>query len=318
MPRTSSSPNSTLEAAVSDYLNWHALRGSSTRHRGDITRMLGVFVSAVGAEREITAVERRDCEAFLRQFQERGCKPNTLKAYHRVVDAFFNWLIAEERLAVSPMKRVPRPQVPDEQIKPLTGEELSRLLEQPDLKSFTGSRDAAFMVLLADTGLRVSEALSIRLTDIDTRLRSVALVGKGSKARTVFYGETAARYLRDYLRRRTDGEPDEPLFLSSLGEGLDRFNISGRIHDYGEAAGIKGKRVSPHTLRHTFAVSWLMGGGDALSLQRLLGHSSPEMTARYVNFAANDLAKLHRSVSPLDRLSQSGTPAPNAMRKRLR
>jgi integrase len=70
----------------------------------------------------------------------------------------------------------------------------------------------------------------------------------------------------------------------------------------GYAAGIRGKRVSPHTLRHTFAVNWLKNGGDTLSLQRLLGHSTPAMTTRYVNFATADLAELHRTVSPLDRL----------------
>jgi integrase/recombinase XerD len=140
---------------------------------------------------------------------------------------------------------------------------LTKLLEQPDRSTFTGLRDAALMALLADTGLRVSEAIGIRTADVDTRLRSISLVGKGAKARTVFFGETAARYLREYLRRRpeTEGEGEERLFLSSLGETLVRFNVTDRVREYGKKAWITGKRVSPHTLRHTFAVSWLMGEG---------------------------------------------------------
>jgi integrase/recombinase XerD len=280
--------------------------------------MLQVFLAHAGPERRLDDIVRADCETFLATFQDRGCKPNTLKAYHRVLDALFNRLVAEEQLTTSPMKRVPKPRVPDELIKPLTPEELKRLLEQPDRTTFTGLRDAAFIALLADSGLRVSEALSLTLGDSDTRHRSLSLVGKGAKARTVFYGNTAARHLAAYLKRRPEGQPDEPLFLSSLGEGLDRFNMSARIHRYGQAAGIKGKRVSPHTLRHTFAISWLLGGGDALSLQRLLGHASPEMTARYVNFAAKDLSDLHRAVSPLDRLGSKPCQTGSPVRKRLR
>jgi integrase/recombinase XerD len=113
------------------------------------------------------------------------------------------------------------------------------------------------------------------------------------------------------------------LFVNSLGEQLLHFAITARMHDYGEKAGITGKRVSPHTLRHTFAVNWLLNGGDTLSLQRLLGHTTPTMTTRYVNFATADLAQLHRSVSPLDRLQgKNGTaptrPVPPEGRKRLR
>jgi site-specific recombinase XerD len=108
--------------------------------------------------------------------------------------------------------------------------------------------------------------------------------------------------------------------VSSLGEKLLRFAVVERMRENGSAAGIQGKRVSPHTLRHAFAINWLKNGGDTLSLQRLLGHSTPAMTTRYVNFATADLAELHRTVSPLDRLAATqGAPLrPGAMEKRTR
>src|SRR5262249_31454632 len=174
------------------------------------------------------------------------CKPNTLKAYHRVLDAFFNWCVTEERLELSPMKRVPKPKLVQEQVKPLSAEELSALLAVPNRKTFVGLRDAALMALLADTGLRVSEALSIRLADVDTRARSVAIIGKGEKPRNVFYGEAVAVRLRDYLRRRGSGVSESLLFVNSLGEQLLRFAITARMREYGGKAGITGKRVSPH------------------------------------------------------------------------
>jgi hypothetical protein len=94
------------------------------------------------------------------------------------------------------------------------------------------------------------------------------------------------------------------------------------MREYGYKAGIRGKRVSPHTLRHTFATNWLLNGGDTRSLQRLLGHATPAMTTRYVNFATAHLAELHRTVSPLDRVQAAergaSRPVPAEARKRLR
>jgi site-specific recombinase XerD len=295
-----------LSLTIADYIDWQALRGSSKRHRTDIKRELLRFAGTLESDLPIDQVTREHCTAYLRSFQERDCKPNTLKAYHRILDAFFRWCIEEERLDVSPMKRVPKPKDVQEQIKPLSGEELTALLAAPNRKSFVGLRDTALMALLVDTGLRVSESLSIRLGDLDTRARAITVMGKGEKPRTVFYGEAVAQHLRNYLRRRARRGNEDLLFVSSLGEKLLRFAIVERMRDYGSAAAIQGKRVSPHTLRHTFAINWLKNGGDTLSLQRLLGHSTPAMTTRYVNFATADLAELHRTVSPLDRLQAEG------------
>jgi integrase/recombinase XerD len=311
-----------LSQTIADYLDWHALRASSTRHRGDIKRMLRRFGDAVGNDRPLDGISREDCASFLRVIQDQGSKPSTLKAYHRVIDAFFHWCVEEERLESSPMRRVPKPKLVQEQIKPLSSEELVALLAAPSRKTFVGLRDGALMALLADTGLRVSEALGIKLTDVDTRARSVAVMGKGEKPRMVFYGEAVAVRLRDYLRRRGGRGSEELLFVNSLGEPLLRFAVANRMRKYGAVASIKGKRVSPHTLRHTFAINWLMNGGDTLSLQRLLGHTTPAMTTRYVNFATADLAELHRTVSPLDRLqtrhSERVQPVLSGGRKRLR
>lgn len=320
MPSHPTSAHASVEAAIADYLDWHALRGSTAKHRTNVGHRLRAFAATLGPDLPLEAVRREHCTAPLRQLQERGRKPNTVFACYRVLEAFFNWLMEEERIAISPMDRVPKPKVPLEQIKPLSEGELGKLLAAPDRRTFVGLRDCTFIALLADTGLRLSEALGIRLVDLDTRQRSIAVMGKGGKPRTVFYGETSAGLLRDYLRRREAKSAEDLLFVSSLGEPLYLTSMCKRIRDYGEQIGIKGKRVSPHTLRHTFAVSWLMGGGDAFSLQRLLGHSTAVMTSRYVNFTSGDLGKLHRSLSPLDRLTTESAPPPtvNVRRKRLR
>jgi integrase/recombinase XerD len=323
MPRPDVLPSKTaLSVTLTDYADHQALRGLSMRHRRDIKRELARFAEWVGVDIPLDEVTRERCITYLRSYQERGCKPLTVKAHHRILDAFFTWCVYDERLEASPMRRVPKPKVTQEQIKPLTAEELTALLAEPNRKFFVGLRDVALIALMADTGLRVTEILNIRLGDVDTRARAITVIGKGDKPRTVFYGEAVAGHLRNYLRRRARRGVEDLLFVSSLGEKLLRFAIVERMRDYGYAAGIRGKRVSPHTLRHTFAVNWLKNGGDTLSLQRLLGHSSPAMTERYVNFLTADLAEMHRTVSPLDRLSATQgagvRPAPAEKRTRFR
>jgi site-specific recombinase XerD len=299
-----------LSLTIADYIDWQALRGSSRRHRTDLKRELLRFAATLDSDLPIDQVTRENCTAYLRSFQERECKANTVKAYHRILDAFFRWCVEEERIDASPMRRVPKPKLVQEQIKPLSAEDLVALLAEPNRKTFVGLRDVALISLMADTGLRISEVLNIRLGDVDTRARAITVVGKGDKPRAVFYGESVAGHLRNYLRRRARRGAEDLLFVSSLGEKLLRFAIVERMRDYGYAAGIRGKRVSPHTLRHTFAVNWLKNGGDTLSLQRLLGHSSPAMTTRYVNFCTADLAAMHRTVSPLDRLQAQNGAGP--------
>jgi integrase/recombinase XerD len=319
MPRLSALDATPISLTLTDYMDWQALRGSSTRHRRDIKRELLRFLAALPEDLPIDQVTREHCTNYLRSFRDRGCKPLTVEAHHRILGTFFRWCLEEERIDASPMKQVPKPKGSQEQIKPLTAEELTALLEAPNRRTFVGLRDVALIALMADTGLRVTETISIRLGDLDTRALAITVVGKGEKPRTVFYGEAAAGHLRNYLRRRARRGSEDLLFVNSLGERILRWAIVERMRDYGYAAGIRGKRVSPHTLRHTFAVNWLRSGGDTLSLQRLLGHSSPAMTARYVNFLTADLAEMHRSVSPLDRLqAHSGGSARLVVEKRTR
>jgi site-specific recombinase XerD len=127
-----------ISLTIGDYVDRQALRGSSKRHRTDIRRELLRFAATLDADLPIDQVTREHCIAYLRSFRERECNPNTLKAYHRIVGAFFRWCVEEERIDVSPMKRVPTPKDVQEQIKPLSAEELSALLGEPNRKSFAG------------------------------------------------------------------------------------------------------------------------------------------------------------------------------------
>jgi len=172
-----------------------------------------------------------------------------------------------------------------------------------------GLRDLCFLILLLDTGLRLSEALGLREKDVDLERGSVTVMGKGSVERCVGMSFTLCGELARYLRVRDAaleqiGRPESPwIFPNDVGGRLCSKTMQQRVRRYGDEAGIEGVRVSPHTLRHTYAVNFVRKGGDPFTLQRILGHRSLEMTRRYCELAEADVVERQRQFSPLKELN---------------
>jgi integrase/recombinase XerC/integrase/recombinase XerD len=141
---------------------------------------------------------------------------------------------------------------------------------------------------------------------VDFQAFTARVHGKGEKDRPVYFGKVTKKALWRYVHEGADRPLETPLFLSdrgpAAGEALTRSGLFQLVRRIGKAAGIRGARCSPHTFRHTFAVDFLIGGGDAFSLQKLLGHSSQTMTQRYVQLARAQVAQQHRKFSPADQL----------------
>lgn len=226
-------------------------------------------------------------------------KPRTSHAYYRVCRALFTWAVETRLLPVSPMSGMKPPKVSADQIQPFTPEQVESLLGAAQT-----ARDYAVVLFMLDTGARASEVCSLRVPDVDFAGRKVKVAGKGGKSRTVFLSPPVTEALADYLRTRRDG----PLFLAERGRGvkagrsLTRYGLQKLIRSLGIDAGVVGVRCSPHTLRHTFAVEFIRGGGNSFALKELLGHSSLDMTNRYVALALADLENQHRNYSPATRL----------------
>lgn len=162
-------------------------------------------------------------------------------------------------------------------------------------------RDRAIVLLLLDTGLRVSELAGLRGCDLRPD-GSVKVTGKGVLERIVPVGIAARQALLRYLRAGQRLEPEEPILRAERGgQPLDAKGIQSIFKRLKTRAGIPG-RCSPHLLRHTFARAYLVNGGDAFSLQRMLGHATLDMVKRYVALADADLVARHRDASPADRL----------------
>lgn len=235
--------------------------------------------------------------------------PGTLKSYYSTLRTFFLWLVAEEIIDASPLARVPVPIDRPDQIQPLTQEQARDLLRAAS-QTRQPLRDSAIILLLLDTGIRASEACGLTLRDISLSASAsfVSVEGKGGRRRRCPISPVTRRAIARYLRdcHRTQGlpedDPSRPLLLSERGEGergLNRQGLLVLIARLGERAGIHGVRCSPHTLRHTFAISFLRAGGNMFSLREMLGHSSLAMTSRYVALAEADTAREHRLHSPL-------------------
>jgi integrase/recombinase XerD len=314
-----------LSAAIREHVSFQQARGDSLSHQKDCLRVLTSLQEHLGDPElhEITVDDLREFQTAVRKRPGKKGKAQvsdlTVLAYYRVLSAFFNRLEAEEILAVNPMRRVPRPKVGQYLIKPFTEEQLKKLLDQPDVTTFTGLRDMALMCFLLDTGCRIAEVLSLTLEELDLDRRTAKVLGKGKKERHVPFGARTLAWLERYLEKRRQSDESPYVFVNQYGEQLTVNAMSHRIAQYGRRAGLRGVRVSPHTFRHTFSVNWLLGNGeykgDTLSLQTILGHSTPAMTQRYVHFAGQDLRKLHDRLSPVDQLVVA---PPSERRRRLR
>ena len=231
--------------------------------------------------------------------------PHTVQGYFRAVRAFFTWLMNEEYLDKDPCARIHRPKAPQNVVPTFDEEQIRRLLAIPERRRRNGFRDRTILLLLLDTGMRLSELTGLATGDLHLEDGYVRVTGKGSKERMVPLGSRVRKALWQYIARYRP-EPEHPgidaVFLNHDGTPMKPEGVYRMIVNRGKQAHIEGVRCSPHTFRHTFAVSFLRNGGDVFTLQRILGHTSLVVTRMYCNLNDNDIQAQHRQCGPVDRL----------------
>ncbi len=229
-------------------------------------------------------------------------KPSTVKWYHVQVGALMNFLVGQEKLSENPLRKITRPAVADDGVQPFTMPQVLALLAATK-GTLTGDRDRAILLFLLDTGCRSSELLSLRVGDLDMRGRTCSVVGKGSKRRELHFTVDTEVALWPLVERRHETDALFPSYFGErVGQAMSHEALSYVFKRLGRDAGIKGVRCSPHTMRHTFAVSWLRNQGDVFSLQKILGHASIATTQVYVKLAQADIAAAYRTASPVANL----------------
>jgi integrase/recombinase XerD len=272
---------------------------------------IGRYLESVEGITDPSAVGERHVLAFLRIVGTEGFEgrrpvgARRLNHYREALYRFYLWLHQQGCASHNPAERVAKVREPKRLIQTFTETQVAALLQQPDRSRFVGLRDYCFFLTLLDTGMRLSEALSLQVESLDLDEMWVNVIGKGNKERRVAMSPRLLVELKPYLRKRDAavaavGVPDSPwVFPNDIGKRLCSKAMQKHLKAYGEQAEVKRVRVSPHTFRHTFAVNFVRNGGDPFTLQKILGHESLETTRRYCELAEEDVLRRHRELTPL-------------------
>ena len=237
----------------------------------------------------------------LKDGQGHPLKKSTENYHMLAVRAFLRYLAWRGIASLSPEK-VPVAKSADREITFLEGDEVKTVISGPNIAKISGLRDKAILEFLFSTGLRVSELAGLNTDDINFQRGEISVLGKGKKIRVVFLSPDALSTVDQYLKNRGFLRPEvgnlkkdleEPLFLSKRQERLTVRSIERIVKKYALLAGIT-KKVSPHTLRHSFATDLLIAGADIRSVQSMLGHSSITTTQVYTHVTDQHLREVHQ------------------------
>tara|TARA_Y100000816_G_scaffold196151_1_gene143388 strand:+ start:144 stop:1034 length:891 start_codon:yes stop_codon:yes gene_type:complete len=212
------------------------------------------------------------------------------------IKALYLFLMKKNKIDVSPIAEIIVPKQGRYLPISMSESEVEKLLKSPDSKLKIEKRDKAMIEMLYATGVRISELINLKMTDIDTQRCVIKVLGKGSKERLIPFGESALEALNDYLKDRCKS-PTKEIFLSNRGTKLSRQAFWQRIKIYLHREGLK-ESISPHTLRHAFATHLLNRGADLRSVQLLLGHSDLSTTQIYTHIAKQRLSEVLKKHHP--------------------
>jgi integrase/recombinase XerC len=282
--------------AVERNASAHTLRS----YRTDLTDFQR-FLKDRGAD-SLAAADTRAVRAWLAALHARGLEATSVGRKLAALRSCFRFLVRRGVLERNPARELAGPRQPRKLVSFLPIDEATELVEGRALGGAWRERDHAILELLYASGLRVSELSGLDVDAVDRAERTVRVVGKGRKERIVPYGDAAEQALGAWLRRR-GGQPG-PLFVGARGGRLGVRAVHTLVRRAARAAGLT-RRVSPHTLRHTFATHLLDGGADLRMIQELLGHSRLSTTQRYTHVGAEQLMKVYDRAHPRARSSAS-------------
>lgn len=278
------------QSAINDYVSYLRLEkslseNSVSAYRTDMAK-LELYADSVGVEPETMTYEQ--LQGFLASLHDLGLNKRTQSRILSAVRGFYKYLLIEEVIDVDPTALIESPRMGRKLPEVLALEEIDAMEAAVDMSKNEGARNRAIIETLYSCGLRVSELVNLKLTDLHLSDGYIRVVGKGDKERLVPIGSKAVRDLNLYLQQRRDvgariaHEAQNVVFLNRWGRQLTRVMVFTMIKRCAEMAGIK-KTISPHTLRHSFATHLVEGGADLRAVQEMLGHESITTTEIYTH-----------------------------------
>ncbi|HUW25716.1 MAG TPA: site-specific tyrosine recombinase XerD [Gallionella sp.] len=243
-----------------------------------------------------------DIQGFLAHLvTAQKAKPSSTGRAISSLKRLFRYLLRQGKISTDPTQQIDTPKLPRNLPKSLTEQDVEQLLDAPDAQTPLGLRDRTMFEVLYATGLRVSELVTLRITQVSMDMGVVRVMGKGSKERLVPLGEEALDWLRRYLAEGRvvllSGKMSDALFVTARGAGMTRQMFWYLIKKHAQHGGLH-KPLSPHTLRHAFATHLLNHGADLRVVQMLLGHADISTTQIYTHVARERLKKLHAQHHP--------------------
>ena len=254
--------------------------------------------------KELDEATNTDVVAYLMDLKSSGKSRSTVNRKLASLRIFYKFMISSGRLSEDPTEEIRSPKIARKDIDYISYEDVIKLLEMPD-DSIKGKRDRALFEVLYATGVRVSEIIEMRLADVNLRMGFVSCSGTHGRARIVPMGIPAKEALTDYLEHSRsimlkDQDPDDPssmLFVNYLGEPMTRQGFWKILKQYGEKAGIEEK-LTPQTLRNSFAMHMVQNGIDIKSLQELMGHEDISATQVYFGEQKNRIKDVYDRCHP--------------------
>jgi len=238
--------------------------------------------------KNVETLKRTDLRKWIASLSRESLSPQSVARAVSAARGFFKFLMLDGHIANQPTEELDTPQRFTYLPRFLNEDEINRLLGAPDIATEGGVRDRAILELMYASGLRVSELVSLKQTDVDVLAGLIVCHGKGSKERRVPVGKSAIHWLQRYTEVRLGhGKPASVYFFSHRGKGMTRHFVWAMIKRYAKQAGLRD--ISPHTLRHSFATHLLQHGADSRSVQALLGHSDISTTQIYTHITDRHL-----------------------------
>ena len=226
----------------------------------------------------------------------KALKSSTVNRKISSLKSFYLFLIKKKIISSSPLSEIITPKKEHYLPSSMSEDEVERLLRSPNIELDLENRDKAMIEMLYATGMRISELINLKITDIDLERSVLKVLGKGSKERLIPFGEKALDSLNSYLEKRKKSLAKE-VFISNRGKKMTRTGFWQRIKIYLSREGLKDS-ISPHTLRHAFATHLLNRGADLRSVQLLLGHSDLSTTQIYTHIAKQRLGEVLKKHHP--------------------
>ena len=271
----------------------------------------GGAATAVATDVSTTMIQAdiNTIRAFLAHLNEENYSKSTTARKLATLRSFYKYLVRRGRVQTSPVAAIRTPKQEKRLPRFLDSQQIDTLLNCPDLNTILGARDRAILETLYSSGLRVSELVALNLSDVDFLGEALHIRGKGKKERITPIGSSALQAIQKYLSFR-DGDPhkdsfdSQALFINKHGQRLSTRSVRRKLDKYLLQAGLD-PRISPHTLRHSFATHMLNNGADLRIVQELLGHQSLSTTQIYTHLTTQKMKEVYDEAHPRNQEPQS-------------